>query len=370
MKTSRRQFLMAAGMVGAAAKMWQQEARGAQAPQQRGEYHWGDPYEYLPQARAADHREILPPEAIHGPWRNLRAVQQKKVIDFSSHSSETRTQSSTYRGTDSLREEADIVDFTESLVESMDRHGIAKTCLIPVAMAARTQFPEIVRSKERYPGRFEVWGGLRNLQPRPVGREAARILREQLTQHGAVGVGEGAIPRPDNSRSSFRDEDLKPFMEVVMEFDVPVLIDPGGWSASRRSGSSYSCGWRAFERFGNMVAQWPDVKWVLIHSGGSFDHLDGYEALRVAYSFENIYMDTSKTTARIITEAVKGIGAERLVYGSDWNRPEMKAYGPFHYRMAYQHWWGLNQIAMADITEEQRDTILYRTATRLLKLND
>lgn len=361
MKTSRRQFLMAAGMVGAAAtKMWRQEARGAQAPQQRGDYHWGDPYEYLPQARAADHRELLPPEAIRGPWRNLRAVQQGKVIDIGSHSSETRTQSATLAGVSSVRGQEEVVDFTESLVESMDRHGIAKACLTPVSINGRTQFPEIVRSQERYPGRFEVWGGLRNLRPRPVGVEAARILREQLTMHGAKGVGEGAFPRSDNP------EDLRPFMEVVMEFDVPVLSDAGGWSQAGASGS-YSAGWRGFERFGNLVAQWPGVTWVMCDSGGPFDYLDGFEALRVAYSFENVYMELSKSTAPKITEAVKGIGAERVIYGSDWNRPEMKAYGPFHTRACFQHWWVLNEIAMADITEEQRDMILYKNALRLLK---
>ena len=362
--TSRRQFLMAVGMVGAAAKIWPQETRGAQASRQQNQIEYlQEPYEYLPDAKAADHRELLPPEAIHGPWRNLRAVQQGKVIDISCHQAETRTQASTYHGTQLLRAQGDVVDFTESLVESMDRHGIAKASLVPVSIGGKTKYPQIVRSKERYPTRFILSAGLRNLQPRPVGVNAARIVRDQLANDGAMSIGEDAMPRSDNP------EDLKPFMDVVREFDVPVLVS-WGWSASRGGSESYSSGWRAAERFGNMVAQWPDIKWVLVHSGASFDHLDGFEALRVAYSFENVYMDTSKTTARIITEAVKGIGAERVVYGSDWNRPEMKTYGPFHYRMAYQHWWGLNQIALADITEEQRDTILYRTAMRLLKLSD
>ena len=41
----------------------------------------------------------------------------------------------------------ELVDFTESLIESMDRHGIAKACLTPVAPTGRMQFPEIVRSR-------------------------------------------------------------------------------------------------------------------------------------------------------------------------------------------------------------------------------
>src|SRR3990172_11301307 len=148
MEVSRRNFLVAAGMLGAASKAWSQAAPGAPARQQLADYHWGDPYEYLPQAKAADHKAPSTPEAINGPWKKLRAVQQKRVIDIASHSGEHRKEGSNYR---ERREEAnrgdELVDFTESLVESMDRHGIAKACLTPVAPTGRMQFPEIVRSR-------------------------------------------------------------------------------------------------------------------------------------------------------------------------------------------------------------------------------
>ena len=101
MHISRRNFLMAAGMVGATAKVFSQESMGAQASQpqanQPPDYHWGDPYEYLPQARAADHKAPDTPEATNGPWKNLRAVQQKRVIDIGSHSGEHRKEGSNYR---------------------------------------------------------------------------------------------------------------------------------------------------------------------------------------------------------------------------------------------------------------------------------
>ena len=363
MEVSRRNFLVAAGMLGAASKAWSQAAPGAPARQQLADYHWGDPYEYLPQAKAADHKAPSTPEAINGPWKKLRAVQQKRVIDIASHSGEHRKEGSNYR---ERREEADrgdeLVDFTESLVESMDKHGIAKACLTPVSPTGRMQFPETVRSRERYPGRFEVWGGLRNLRPRPVGVEAARILREQLTKFGAKGVGEGAFPRSEKL------EDVKPFMEVVMEFNVPILNDSGGWGPNDGAGNSYRASWRSFEAWGNLVAQWPDVTWIMCDTGGPYLD-DAWQALRVAFTFENVYVEVSKTQAPIITEAVRGVGAERVIYGSDWVRPEMRAFGAYHFRGAFQHWWGLNQVAMADITEDQRDMILYKNAMRLLKMN-
>ena len=40
----------------------------------------------------------------------------------------------------------------------------------------------------------------------------------------------------------------------------------------------------------------------------------------------------------------------------------------FRSRNQYQQWLSLNTIALADITEDDRDMILYKNAMRLLKL--
>lgn len=66
MNTSRRQFLLAAGMVGAMAKLWPQDVNGFQLP--------------TPEQARID--QDLPSEATQGPWRGLRAVREKKVIDL------------------------------------------------------------------------------------------------------------------------------------------------------------------------------------------------------------------------------------------------------------------------------------------------
>jgi predicted TIM-barrel fold metal-dependent hydrolase len=187
-------------------------------------------------------------------------------------------------------------------------------------------------------------------------------LRRQFKE-GARGIGEGGFPPYEDPK------ELKPVMDVVQEFDVPVLFHTG-WSALQTTPSlNYSAAWRGAERMGILAAHYPQAKLVLAHIGGRFDHLDGYEMLRVAFTFDNVYVETSKSTPTLITEAVRGLGAERVVFGSDWNRPQMKTYGPKHFRDVYQHWYNLNQIAAADITEDERDMILYKNALRLLKIS-
>ena len=93
------------------------------------------------------------------------------------------------------------------------------------------------------------------------------------------------------------------------------------------------------------------------------------DVIRLLYSFDNAYCDTAKAPPAIIQAAVQGIGAERVLFGSDWNRPEMKEYGPYFFRATYQHWYNLNTIALADMSEDQRDWVLYKSAHKLLKLD-
>jgi predicted TIM-barrel fold metal-dependent hydrolase len=80
-------------------------------------------------------------------------------------------------------------------------------------------------------------------------------------------------------------------------------------------------------------------------------------------------MDMSKHgQPDLVTQAVKNLGPERVIWGSDWNRPAAKSYGAITMRPMYQHWYSLNTIAEADISEDDRDLILYKNAIRLLKI--
>jgi predicted TIM-barrel fold metal-dependent hydrolase len=145
-----------------------------------------------------------------------------------------------------------------------------------------------------------------------------------------------------------------------------------GWSATSTR-SSYALGypvaWRWAEYVGALLAEYPDIKFIMAHTGGELATPDGWEAVRLAFSFDNAYVDTSRSPREIVSEVVRGVGAERVMFGSDWNRPQLAGNGPFHMRAIYQYWWNLNTIANADLTEEQRDWILYKSARKLLKLS-
>lgn len=366
MDKSRRDFLAAIGFASVATTGWSQTqgSRGASSSPQR-EGTGAAPSAGVPApftiAPTPDEAPALPPP--DGPWKKLRAVQQKKVVDFNAHNFENPKQGANAEQA-KMRGQRTVTDFTPQLVESMDRLGIAITNL-SILGAWPQNFEAMKEAASRYPGRFVLMGGVNEVWPRPTPAEAAKIIRTQLTSQGAKGIGESGLPRWE------KPEDLKPVMDLAREFDVPVFshTGPGGTLGGSEGSENYEAAWRGAERWAGLPAKYRDVKFVMIHVGGPYI-LDVYEWMRIAYYFENVYVDTSKRTEpEIITKWVRELGPERVLYASDWNRPATKTYGLKSYRNQYQQWLSLNTIALADITEDERDMILYKNAMRLLKLH-
>jgi hypothetical protein len=322
----------------------------------------------------------LPPSANAGPWRSMRAVRERKVFDIHVHAYETPAQGRNYRDAGAEHARNRYVNYVNQLIASMDQHGVAKAALNP----AFTTFEEVyetafVPHRDRFilsagsptaetMRRMNVQGGAIPMTP----QEVAALYRTQLTRYGAKFIGETAGGLTRNLIGRHPISDLRPIVDVLLEFDVPIQIHTGwtptGTARDRNVAADYVTASEWADAMGRFMAAYPDVKLILAHMGGQFGELDGWEAVRLLYSFDNCYCDTAKAPNFIIEAAVRGIGAEKVIFGSDWNRPEMKEYGPYHYRAAYQHWQNLNAVATADITEDERDWVLYKSAQRLLKL--
>lgn len=322
----------------------------------------------------------LPPSAADGPWRTMRAVQEKRVFDVHVHAYETPEQGHDYATSGQMHAKDEWRNYANELVASMDRHGIALAALNP----AFTSFEEIYETAFLpHKDRFILSAGSPTVEIRRRQRmqgapfditptELAQIYETQLTKYGAKFIGETAGSLTRNLVPKYSAKELHPIVDVLLKHDVPLQVHTG-WSPTstsrdRATDASYQSATDWAEVMGKFMASFPDVKVILAHMGGQFGQLDGREALRLLFSFDNAYGDTSKAPSYIISEAVRGVGAERILFGSDWNRPEMKEYGPYFYRSAYQQWHNLNSVANADLTQEQQDWVLYKSARKLLKL--
>ena len=360
MNHSRRNLLKAGALTGALVGILPALAESADVAKLAG----GASSSLDPQSSTA-----LPPEATNGPWKNLRAVEEKKVFDYHTHSWETPVQGNNYTEEKRMHDLDQWKEYTPELVASMDAHGVAQAALSPAFVTFERY---IDSSYKNYPDRFIKMTSM--LTDRTKGRmaevtveEATEILKGQI-QIGCKGVGEGGFFWGPAGKYTVKD--LKPFVDVLLEHDMAVLVH-SGWAVTGTAsnyGHGYATSWHWAEKFGDLMNAYPDLKFILGHTGGAMAIPDGWEAIRLAYSFDNAYCEVSKSPPEIIAAAVKGIGAERVMFGSDFNRPEPKTYGPLNEHYVFQQWWTLNNVARADITEDQRDQILYKTARTILKL--
>lgn len=105
-----------------------------------------------------------------------------------------------------------------------------------------------------------------------------------------------------------------------------------------------------------IAADFPELKIILAHLGGNFYH----EALALVERHENVYLDTSwlnyyvdrnpsiDSPLILIEEAVKVVGAERILYGGEGIWPV--------------------DIMATDLSEEEKALILGENASRILNL--
>jgi predicted TIM-barrel fold metal-dependent hydrolase len=106
-----------------------------------------------------------------------------------------------------------------------------------------------------------------------------------------------------------------------------------------------------------ILERYPDLKIILAHFVGSTHYYD--EALEVLERFPHVYTDTAmvlnKLTSEEATSFVKKIGAERVIFGTDYPGHEC------HHE--------IELVKKLDLTDEEKEMIFSKNITRLLELD-
>ena len=138
------------------------------------------------------------------------------------------------------------------------------------------------------------------------------------------------------------DERVDPIIERAIAYDVPILVHC--WVKIR--------GNLPFEstpmHLGRLAKRFPEAKIIMAHLGGDWEY--GY---KVARECPNVYVDTSGSIAEMdeIEKLVGAIGAERVLFGTD--NSDLS--------------FCLGKVLGADLSDEQREAIFWRNATKLIQ---
>jgi uncharacterized protein len=145
-----------------------------------------------------------------------------------------------------------------------------------------------------------------------------------------------------------RDPRMSTAVEMAIDLNIPLLQHCWNKTTGMEERESNSAD-VAF-----LAAKYPELKLIVPHLTGI-----GIRGIMDLAPFHNVYIDTSggQPVSGMVEYAVKQLGAERVLFGSD-------AYGVRGRDQACQ----IGRIIYADISDADKEKILYSNAKGLLKL--
>jgi len=201
----------------------------------------------------------------------------------------------------------------EDLLSSMDQNQIQQSVICGFPWKdpglCREGNEYLLHAQRQYPGRFVVFGSL----PLSSGRAAKRELSRCLSQ-GFQGIGELAF-----YPHGFSERDMKKllgFMQPLAPLKIPLLIhvsEPVGHPYGGKSPAD-------LQWIYPLILQLPNHRIILAHWGGGFFFFELMP--EVAKAARNVMYDTAASPYlyhwRIYSMALKIVGAQRVLFGSDY----------------------------------------------------
>ncbi len=244
-------------------------------------------------------------------------------------------------------------DNSPRLLYDMERYGVDMCILNPGPGAGDGSITEATVKK--FPDKFvAMYDGSAYVEKAKRGEVKWTIegLCQDLDEHFStglyVGIGEGmpAGPVADMNKTlpwEERFEQICPIMEVARKHKVSVGWHTGG--ASGYAGGRTQLGSRAFGARANpllahdVAAAYPDVPLILAHGGidGWWSETTWELCLQVAAAHPNVYLETGQWWAELYDKPLRdpNIGAERLIWGTDWGAAHPVQWWPGAYPTTY-----------------------------------
>lgn len=208
----------------------------------------------------------------------------------------------------------------EWLLNQMDECGIGKAIVFPVYHPVfKRGNEEVAEAVRRYPNRFIGFAGIQM----NCLKHGLEDIRYGLDVLGLKGVGE---LKPMNLSPNI----LIPILQALEERRVVAFFHTNVKLADY------------------IAKKFPNLTVVLAHMGEN-DPL----SISIAKERPNIFLDTSTVSLSLILQAVRKIGVDKIVFGSD---------APFIYPLAE-----LKKITVLPIRDEEKHLILSENILRLIE---
>ncbi len=225
----------------------------------------------------------------------------------------------------------------KELIHSMDKQGIDHAVVYSIEPLTKTQ--EILEITEPYRDRISVFASVNKEISDRVG-----YLRP-FVESGAV-RGIKIHPQVGGYSKDDMVESTRGVVALADEFGLPVSFHTGHIPVEALSGIGGNVDVHTLEP---LIKDFPKCTIVLNHIGWE----SWREVLALAVKHENLMVETSWQPAHVVRRAVKAIGAQRVLFGSDYPM--------------FQQWQALREVRRA-LTPSDFEQVASLNAIRLLKL--
>ncbi len=288
----------------------------------------------------------------------------RKLIDMHAHAFVGRAAAAVLNVP---HEEMELVDRTETLIHEMDTHGAEKAVLHQSHTPGETQL--IQAAVRKHPDRFI---GFCRWAAGMSGEQAAAHIEKWLSEPEFVGVGEALVRNffVKGKIETIPDalKELRAPMDVIRAKNVPILFHTG-YSGSHVGRFAGPLAWKDPMLLDEIALEYYEVPIIIGHTGGHYPPYDTH-ALMMAYQHENVLLDTSKSRTDVVEKAVKEIGADRVLFGTDWVREGPHPTGAITERPSHLYEFNLKVVEEARISDEDKEKIFWKNAKALLKVGN
>ena len=265
--------------------------------------------------------------------------------------------------------------YVKDLIEAMDQHGVTKSVVMCGGVqVTNDNLAAVVR---QHPDRLMAFASYEHFQPNSRDIEttvkAVAAMERGVRDLGFKGIGELILERFSPAPPDELYLELRPIMEVCKKYQVPVFIHTGydpvtfrlKRSGDERSSWSYlpaPLKYRDPIYLDDVALEYPHVPMIVAHMGGRFlRHFEG--ALMLAFRHKNVYLTTAGAPPEFIARAAAEVGADRMIWGSDWAWRSVKGKRPSEELGQARNFASLEK---AKLSAAQREAILGRTLANLL----
>lgn len=194
----------------------------------------------------------------------------------------------------------------EEAVEVMKESGVEGAVAMPADATSNSELLSGIKKISGYKFYFCAWIN-------PYDSELPGFLEEN------TGDVKFLKYHPSLIRKRITDESLIPYLEIADKQRYPVIVHCGRWQEIA-----------GFEYVIEAARNFPGVNFILAHLGGDQPSLCTSAARAVRESgLKNLYLGTESVREfYFVNEVVKTAGAERIIFGSDYNLGLPKMYIP------------------------------------------